>query len=159
MTWHSFPDTNSAPPEVLFRLQASNGQPVALEHYRQRQGLCLLFLSTADQGLWLEVLQALAAAREPLSQREAAPLAVLPTTQTAAAELAGRLQRPLLLLADPDRWMRDRYLKLAPGIRPDETFVFLLDRWGAPLAVGSLDEDWIDEVLSWFDLAQARCPE
>ena len=101
----------------------------------------------------------LAAAREALSEREAAPLAVLPTTQIRAARLAAQLTRPLLLLADADDQTRGRYLALAPEIPADAAFLFLLDRWGAPLAVGPLDDDWIDEALAWFDLALARCPE
>lgn len=159
MAWMSFPDLNSGPAEVMFRLPASNGHTVALEHYRQRQGLGLLFLPDDDETRWVSVLETLAAAREALSEREAAPLAVLPTTQIRAARLATQLTRPLLLLADADDQTRGRYLALAPEIPAGAAFLFLLDRWGAPLAVGPLDDDWIDEALAWFDLALARCPE
>lgn len=159
MTWVSFPDLNSGPAEVMFRLPASSGQTVALEHYRQREGLALLFLPDDDETRWLGALETLAAAREALQQRDAAPLAVLPTTPGVAAASARQLTRPLLLLADADGRTRGRYLALAPEIPPATAFLFLLDRWGAPLAAGTLDDDWIDEALAWFDLALARCPE
>lgn len=159
MDWQSFPDLNSAPAEVMFRLPASQGRSVALDDYRQRQGLCLLFLSDSDGARWLDQLETLAAAREALSQRDAAPLAVASIGQPAAVALAAALSRTLLVLADADGRMRQRYLALAPDSDPNAAFLFLLDRWGAPLAVGPVDEDWIDEALAWFDLALARCPE
>jgi hypothetical protein len=159
MGWQSFPDLNSAPAEVMFRLPASHGRTVALDDYRQRQGLCLLFLSDGDGQRWLSQLEMLAAAREDFRQRDAAPLAVALIDQQAAAALAAALSRPLLVLADGEGRTRQRYLSLAPGTDPDAAFLFLLDRWGAPLAVGPVDDDWIDEALAWFDLALARCPE
>lgn len=157
--WCSFPDLNSAPAEVVFRLPASHGRSVALDDYRQRQGLCLLFLSSSDGRRWPGYLETLAAARGDLSERDAAPLALLPSDQETAAALAAALSRPLLVLADEQGRVRQRYLALAPDIDPAEAFVFLLDRWGAPLAVGPVEDDWIDEALAWFDLALARCPE
>lgn len=159
MGWQSFPDLNSAPAEVLFRLPASHGRTVALDDYRQRQGLCLLFLSDWEGPQGRSQLETLAAAREALSQRDAAPLAVASIDQPAAAALAAALSRPLLVLADAAGQTRRRYLSLASGSDPSAAFLFLLDRWGAPLAVGPVEDDWIDEALAWFDLALARCPE
>lgn len=159
MDWQSFPDLNSAPAEVMFRLPSSHGRTAALDDYRQRQGLCLLFLSDWEGPRGRSQLETLAAAREALRQRDAAPLAVASIDQPAAAALAAALSRPLLVLADADGQMRQRYLSLAPSIAPDAAFLFLLDRWGAPLAVGPAADDWIDEALTWFDLALARCPE
>jgi hypothetical protein len=157
--WQAFPDLNSAPAEVIFRLPASHGRVVALDDYRQRQGLCLLFLPDDEAQTRRGHLEALAAARGDLSERDAAPLAVLPGDQKTAAALAATLSQPLLVLADADGRVRQRYLALAPDIDPDAAFIFLLDRWGAPLAVGPVEEDWIGEALAWFDLALARCPE
>lgn len=159
MAWQSFPDLNSGPAEVIFRLPASNGKVAALDQYRQRQGLCLLFLPDSDGRRWQRHLETLAAARADLVERDAAPLAVLPADQEHATTLAATLSLPLLLLADRDGQVRQRYSSLAPGIAPGAAFVFLLDRWGAPLAVGPAGDDWIDEALAWFDLALARCPE
>lgn len=159
MGWQSFPDLNSAPAEVAFRLPASHGQVVALGDYRQRQGLCLLFLPDGDEQRWQGQLEALATAHSELSERDAAPLAVLPVDPETAAALSSMPSQPLLMLADEHGRVRQRYLTLAPDIDPDAAFVFLLDRWGAPLAVGLADNDWIGEALAWFDLALARCPE
>jgi hypothetical protein len=103
MGWQSFPDLNSAPAEVMFRLPASHGRTVALDDYRQRQGLCLLFLSDGDGQRWLSQLEMLAAAREDFRQRDAAPLAVALIDQQAAAALAAALSRPLVVLADGER--------------------------------------------------------
>lgn len=162
-TWRSFPDLNTAPPAVRFRLPGSRGRPVAWEDYRWQQGLCLLFLPAADAAPWRPLLEQLAAAAEALAERDAAALAVLPADPAAVTALAAQLRRPLTLLADADGQVRRRYLSLAPELPADAAFAFLLDRWGAPLAVGPVagpdDTAWIGEALGWFDLAQARCPE
>ncbi|MCS6844982.1 MAG: redoxin domain-containing protein [Caldilineales bacterium] len=162
-SWRSFPDLNTAPPAVRFRLPGSRGRPVAWEDYRWQWGLCLLFLPDGNIARWRPSLEALAEAAEALAERDAAALAVLPTDVDAVAAAAGRLSRPLTLLADADGQVRRRYLSLAPELPADAAFAFLLDRWGAPLAAGAVgdphDQAWIGEALGWFDLAQARCPE
>lgn len=119
----------------------------------------MLFLPDGDGRRWQGDLEALAAARSELSERDAAPLAMLAGDLEAATALATALSQPLLVLADEDARVRQRYLSLAPDVDPDAAFVFLLDRWGAPLAVGPAEEGWIDEALEWLDLALARCPE
>ncbi len=157
--WLSFPDLNTGAQEVMFRLPASNGRAASPDDYRQRQGLCLLFLPDEDPTCWQEALLALAGAKPELDERDAAALAVAPVDQRVATALAGQLRLPLALLADANGQVRSRYLALAPHLASSEAFVFLLDRWGAPLAVGPVGDGWIEEALAWFDLALARCPE
>lgn len=157
--WLSFPDLNTGAPEVMFRLPASHGRVVSPADYRQRQGLCLLFLPDGDAARWQDALASLAAARAELEERDAAALAMLPVDQSAATLLAGQLRMSPVLLADENGQVRGRYLSLAPHLPASAAFVFLLDRWGAPLAAGPAEDDWIGEALAWFDLALARCPE
>lgn len=159
IVWQSFPDLNVRPPEVSFRLPASNGKVVTPDDFRQRQGLCLLFLPAGDGTRWIELLQALAEAEAEWRERTVTALAVLTAGQAAARALADQVDRPLLVLADEDGRVGERYRSLAPAAVGNEGFVFLLDRWGAPLAVGPLDDRWVSEALDWFDLALARCPE
>ncbi len=157
--WRSFPDQNNSPPEVIFRLPASHGRIVALQDFWTQQGLCLLFLPDADVRRWRDQLEALVAAKGDLGERNATALVVLPGDRQAAGALAGTVSQPPVVLVDEEGRVRQRYLALAPHIAPDAAFLFLLDRWGAPLAVGPATGDWIGEALDWFDLALARCPE
>lgn len=157
--WQSFSDLNGRPPEVSFRLPTGGGKAVALDDFLQRQGLCLLFLPVGEELRWAGLLEVLAAAKVSLEERDVTPLAVLPAAQAVARALADQFGPSVRVLADEDGWVRSRYLSLAPAISADEGFVFLLDRWGAPLAVGPLDDRWVGEALDWFDLALARCPE
>ncbi len=123
-----------------------------------RRATLLLFLHGADCRACRERLRALGEAAPELAAWDARPVAVI----RASAEEAGRLREdlglPFPLLADRNGAARARY-----GVEPEETALFVADRFGEVFAAERAREaDALSptaELEAWARFLTTQCPE
>ncbi|RME84825.1 MAG: hypothetical protein D6775_04465 [Caldilineae bacterium] len=146
-------------PAPYFELPSWQGAVVRRSDYRDRCNLVLVFCSAGETG---PEAATLAARKEDLAAEEGEILWIV-RDHGSAGKLAARIGSTMPILIDESGRVRDSYLSLLPAGDLHPSFVMLLDRYGAPVAVWwgeALNSSQLgDEILAQLQMLQVECPE
>jgi len=141
-----------------FRLTALDGRTVALDDYAQRKFVIAALARLPLSAEALGGLRALDHVREAILARHTADaIAILAGPPDHARAAASHIGSHLPLAVDADGRVAAQYAALHS--RLDLPAVFILDRYGAPRAAGSLTPLHVTEAVSWIEFLECECDE
>jgi peroxiredoxin len=127
-------------PLPLFTLPNTQRRTVRLWDFKQRRPVVLIFIHGARCGACRDMLAALAARREDLSELHAAVLVVAPDPLDQLARMRASLELPFILLSDADGGLTDRYVPPARSGSGRPAALYVADRYGACGLAATADE-------------------
>ncbi len=135
-----------------FTLMDAEGNLVRLKSFRQRRPVLLAFLHSGTCPDCRQWLATLAEASDDLAYRDALPLVIVPDSLAALRPLWiewTALNRPGVLLADPDHATLGRYMRIEQPARELPALLVAVGRYNDFL------DAWVgDEPSQWPSLAE-----
>lgn len=165
MPWILFDEADHRTPVPFFRLDSVQSRKVALDQYRGRDNLVILFVHDANCEACRKALASFAASSRDYLLHDAVVLAIIPQPVLVLQADAFFLDLPFPVLSDPQGATRQNYARLMDAsLVPEEAnLLFVLDQYGGPYA--ALIEQELDsptlhrDVLKWLEYIGMQCPE
>lgn len=141
------------------RLTQSDGKPLRVSDYRQKQNLVILFIDDAGSGLLSRLVSTLSERYAEFKAEEAEILVVVGQRDCLQPWLQVELPFPVVTFIDSD--MNGK----AAAILSSQTgaAVYVLDRYGEVYASYHPDDTTgvptADDLLEWLRFIELQCPE